>query len=86
MDEEWLPVEGYEGVYSISSLGRLYAHPRKLRGPHGSVRPYAGRIMKPFEDRDGYLIVKLARGDGTHQTVKLHRLVCRAFNGPPPRG
>jgi hypothetical protein len=69
--EEWRPVPGYEGLYEVSSLGRI----RSLyRG---------GRYLSTKgTDESGYAVVSLTRG-GCRHTYTLHRLVCRAFRGEP---
>lgn len=68
--EVWLPVTGYGGAYEVSDRGRI----RSLR----SGRP---RLMSPYPDKDGYARICLLAGR-KRKTEKLHRLVCRTFNGP----
>lgn len=75
--EEWRPVVGWEGVYSVSSSGRVR---RDARGP--STRP--GRGLKP-SNHNGYAQVGL-RFAGSRATVAVHLLVARAFLGPAPGG
>ena len=73
--ERWLPVVGYEGVYEVSSLGRVR-----------SVRPRFGDgILRGDVDRYGYRRVLLSR-DAKSVRFKVHRLVCTAFHGEPPPG
>jgi hypothetical protein len=79
--ETWLPVVGFEGFYEVSDLGRVRSLTRRVRSPRGT-RLHTGQVMTPVIDRDGYPRVIL-RVDGKHYTRKIHRLVCRAFNGPP---
>lgn len=77
--ERWRPVVGYEGVYSVSSRGRIR---RDQPGPGAR----AGAILRPaFSRTRGYAYVALSR-DGIVKTVDLHRLVARAFLGEPPEG
>jgi hypothetical protein len=69
--EEWRPVAGYEGLYEVSSLGRVRR---------------AGRVLKPGRNpRTGYLVVSLWH-DGKGETHTVHRLVAHAFIGPCPPG
>lgn len=77
-EEEWRDVLDYEGFYSVSSYGRV-------RRDAGGFGTFAGRILKPQPDRDGYLLVSLSRA-GNERTVKVHALVARAFIGPCPPG
>lgn len=69
--EEWAPVVGFDG-YLVSSLGRVVSTRRKT--------PV---VMRHCEDKDGYQRVQLRR-EGKHIHVLVSRLVCEAFNGPPP--
>ena len=72
MKELWLPVVGFEGLYEISSFGRV----KSLR---------KNRMMKPQNDKNGYKQVCLWK-DRKHHTKKIHRLVLSAFFGPCPGG
>lgn len=85
MSEEWRPVVGYEGLYEVSSLGRVRGVDRKVpRSGHAlTVR---GRIMRPHPNSRGhYLIVDLTYA-GQRRTRLVHRLVGEAFFGPLPHG
>lgn len=73
--EEWKPIEGYEGLYEVSNLGRV----KSLKANNGKPRQ---KIMKQYEHRSGYLQVKLYKeGEMIHCNV--HRLVAHAFLGRP---
>ncbi len=74
--EVWLPVVGYEGWYSVSSLGRV----RRDAGGWGAR---AGRILQPGIHR--YCRVVLHR-DGVGRPRGVHQLVAAAFLGPCPPG
>jgi hypothetical protein len=67
--EEWLPVVGYEGLYEVSSLGRVR-----------SLYWTPPRLLAPDIFKDGYLRIALNK-DGKRTSFLLHRVVCRAFNG-----
>ena len=77
--EEWRDVVGYEGVYSVSSLGRV------RRDLGGYTNAKAGRVLKPGTDRNGYLTVVLCRF-GVTLDRKVHLLVATSFIGPRPQG
>jgi DNA-binding XRE family transcriptional regulator len=62
--EDWKPVIGYEGIYEVSSLGR--------------VRKVATGLILHQSNRGGYRQVGL-RKDGTWKTESVHRLVAKAF-------
>jgi len=74
--EMWRSVPGYEGLYEVSSCGRIRST-RRQGAPGG--------IKKLTENEDGYLRVKLCR-DGTEKRFMVHRLVYAAFVGSLPEG
>ena len=66
--EIWKDIEGYEGLYQVSSLGRvkrLYKNDKE-------------KILKLMSDRYGYLRVNLYK-EGKRKQSKVHRLVAKAF-------
>lgn len=68
--EKWRDAVGYEGLYMVSSEGRV-----KSVGTRVSPR-----IMKlNTRKRDGYVCVGLVNADGVRRTEKVHRLVAAAF-------
>jgi len=72
-DELWKDVVDYEGLYQISSFGRVKSLKRK-----GCKED---RILKPGDNDDGYFCVILCK-DGKRKTCKIHRLVGTAFLEP----
>lgn len=76
--EEWRPVPGYEGVYDVSSLGRVRRLQQyRQRTPDG--------VLKRYVAPSGYVRVTLSRNDRTCQ-FGVHQLVAAAFLGPRPDG
>lgn len=63
--ETWKPVVGYEGLYEVSSEGRV----RNVK---------TGKILKPKNNRRGYLFVGLHK-NGAVKNRYIHRLVAQAF-------
>lgn len=81
MAEEWRDISGYEGIYRVSSHGRVLSVARKdLKG-----RRCGDEFLAGFVDRYGYVTVLLSKG-GKKRRHKVHRLVCAAFHGPAPAG
>ena len=72
--EEWRPVEGYEGIYNVSNLGRVYSVPR--RSANGN--PVGGYCLKQKQFRNGYLFTHLTK-EGITKQFLIHRLVASAF-------
>lgn len=85
--EVWKDVVGYEGIYHISSLGRLKSLKRvKFCGPCNRVcQEMPERILPGTPDKDGYLHTLLHK-NGSRKRIAIHRLVLEAFRGPCPEG
>jgi hypothetical protein len=84
--ERWLPVVGFEGLYEVSSLGRVRSLDRAItcadRWGGLCVRTLRGRVLAACPNSSGYLTVALGRGNG----YRIYRLVAAAFLGPCPEG
>ena len=65
--EQWRDVDGYEGMYQVSDLGRV----RSLK--YGRVK-----VLRAYKNRYGYLKVFLWK-DGKRYNIYVHRLVANAF-------
>ena len=65
LTEIWKDIEGYEGIYQVSDLGRV-------RAVHNM------RVMKQYLSREGYLYLWL-RKDGERKICRVHQLVAKAF-------
>lgn len=70
--EEWRDILGFEGSYQVSS--------------HGRIRNSSGQILKPYENKKGYLKIGLCKNGKNHKK-RINRLVAMAFienpNGLP---
>lgn len=78
--EEWRPVTGFEGLYDISSLGRIRSW-RNKRGNFVSI-PH---LFSPPTPSEGYDSATLRR-DGKPYYFRVHILVLETFVGPCPAG
>jgi len=85
VSEEWRPVPGFEGLYEVSSQGRVRSvdHYAPVRG--GSVRLVRGRIRKLQTGSGGYLKLMLSKGN-VITNHEVHALVAAAFHGARPPG
>jgi hypothetical protein len=88
--EVWRPVVGYEGLYEVSSLGRVRSldrrNPRVVKGTNCFVLRRGKILSGSHGGRDlPYHAVVLCR-DGLKRTVYAHILVAQAFIGPRPTG
>ena len=84
--ERWLPVPGYEGLYSVSDLGRVRSEPRITIRQNGDTMRVFGRVLRPTVLPSGYIQADLRNGPGRHTHFYVHRLVLEAFIGPAPQG
>lgn len=74
--EEWKWIDGFEGIYEISTLGRIFSH-IGARNPKNQFRP---GFRNPQIISHGYKMVWLYKsGKRIHRLV--HQLVCEAFIG-----
>lgn len=73
MAEVWKDIEGYEGLYHVSNLGRVK-----------SLKFNKIRVLKPFKGGTGYLKVQLYRNN-IQTNYAVHRLVAQAFIPNPEK-
>lgn len=79
--EKWKPVRGYEGLYEISSEGRVKSLDKmRISGRYKILMKYNERILKPGRNAQGYLKVDLSK-NGKSRTFRVNRLVLTAFKG-----
>lgn len=75
--EIWRPIRGYENLYEVSNLGKVRSLDKLVRRGTG-VMLMKRKVLKPYIDRYGYLLVTLYK-DGKRTTFSVHRLVAMAF-------
>ena len=78
MIEEWRPIEGYEGLYEVSSYGRVRSLDKYVKCKGESYRLHKGKVLSPAKDTIGYLFVIL-HCNGKCKTIRVHKLVAEAF-------
>ena len=72
-NEEWKPVENYEGIYSVSNMGRVRSEERYTNCRGNSKRLLKAKILKPNKIGNMHLL-KLGAS-----SIYLHKLVAKAF-------
>jgi hypothetical protein len=77
MVETWLPVNGYEGIYEVSNLGRVRSLDRIAITITGRPSPRKGRNLVLALGKHGYPVVTLC--NKTQKMFSVHRLVAIAF-------
>ena len=76
--EEWKSIPGYEGLYEVSSYGRVRSVDRYVKYLNGMIHLHKGKMLSPGIRSDGYLQVSLCC-NGKYKTISIHRLVAQAF-------
>lgn len=71
-EEVWLDVVGYEGLYEVSSWGRVKSFPRRYTKHKKEI------ILSNSINKQGYLNIKLCK-ESIQKEFKAHRLVAQAF-------
>lgn len=74
--EVWKPHPEFQFV-EVSTLGNVRTFDREVTTNSG-VRLVNGRVLKPFYNKDGYLLTKITV-DGKRITKGIHRLVAETF-------
>ena len=74
--EVWKDVVGYEGLYQVSNLGRVYSVMRIINGIH-----YGGRMVRQFQrdKKDKFYLHVQLWNKGKPKCMLVHRLVAMAF-------
>lgn len=65
--EIWKDIEGYDGLYQVSNMGRVK-----------SLKFGKEKILKSAKNNMGYLLIVLCK-EGKPKTFMVHRLVAQAF-------
>ena len=84
VNEVWKDIPGYEGLYQVSSLGRIKSLSRSVNRSNGVVQRRSEKVVKQSNSR-GYKTFKLRNNDGV-KTVRVHRVVAELFLGKAPDG
>lgn len=74
-EEKWIPLERFNGFYSVSNLGRIKSHKRIIT----KGRIIEEMILKPILSSNGYYYVNITYPK--RRQYSIHRLVCEAFYG-----
>jgi hypothetical protein len=91
VEEQWLPVVGYEDLYEVSDQGRVRSIPRtftRIQNGRPATVTVRGKIQSLQRSKQGRLHLLLQRlGDHPqHKNVMVHHLMLEAFIGPRPPG
>lgn len=76
--EIWKPIEDYEGIYEVSSFGRVRSLDRLIHRKRRGSCVYPGIMLNPSITHKGYESVDL-RKHGNRKNEVVHRLVAKQF-------
>lgn len=82
MREIWKDIDGYDGIYQVSNMGRVRSIDHVVTRQNGITAMYRGRILTPVGRP--YLHVSLSQGPRIERH-RVHRLVAQLFV-PNPNG
>lgn len=80
--EEWRPIEGFEGCYAVSNMGRIKSLDRILPHKEHGTWHIKEKLLRQHKSGSGkhlYLSVMLHVGEGKMVCCKVHRAVAEAF-------
>lgn len=79
-EEIWKPIPGYEGLYKVSNKGRVKRLEYTRIDKIGREYHNKERILKSsLDSAGGYLKVNLFDNESRKKSIKVHRLVAKAF-------
>lgn len=77
--EIWKPVKGYETRYMVSSHGRVFTIPQKIKRGE-ELLTFKGGILNGSDDyTDGYIKVALVNLEGNRKDTPVHRIIAETF-------
>ena len=80
-EEIWMPIEGFEGYFSVSSFGNIRSETRTIPHKRHGTSVLKGKIIIPTQTKGGsntYGVVSFSK-DGNQRTFQVHQLVARTF-------
>jgi hypothetical protein len=84
MDEAWAQIKGFEGVYEVSTLGRIRSLDRPQRVCGSGISTQKGQILKQWK-QGNYMYCDL-RLPGIKQKARVHVVVLETFVCARPDG
>ena len=79
MEEIWKPIKGYEGIYEVSSFGRVRSLDRHIVRKNDADYRLKGRILTPKTYKRHYAKVRLIIANVSDNEYHVHRLVADDF-------
>ena len=84
MTEIWKVIEGFEGLYEVSSHGNVRSLDREIQDKNGTrTRKFKGRVLSNICANTGYHHVALHKNNKRITRRQVQRLVAEAFLDVP---
>ena len=77
-NEVWKPIKGFEGLYEVSTLGRIKSCEKVIISKDGKVKHYKERILKPSSGKYGRNQYTLSK-NGKKYPIRGYRIVAETF-------
>ena len=78
IQEIWKDIQGYEGLYQISNLGRVKSLERIIITSNNITKKISEKILKPCLRKNGYYSIVLQKNNKS-KYYTIHRLVAKEF-------
>lgn len=78
IQEVFLPIPGFNGIYEVSNLGIIRSANRIVDHPHIGAFLKKGKTLSPGHDTRGYLQFN-GRVNGGNKSIKIHTAVALCF-------
>lgn len=79
MIERWIDIQGYEGLYQISSHGNVRSLDRSKKANHNNYYIAKGKLLKHSFNHKNYPEVALYNKEGKRRNHRIHKLVATNF-------
>ena len=79
MEEQWIPIKGYETIYLVSNLGRIKSLDKEVNVRFNCKAIKKSKIIQTNSLRKGYKYVQLYDLESNYKKFSLHRLIALHF-------
>ena len=76
--EKWKPIKNFEGLYEISTLGRIKSCQRVIKCKNGTFKTIKEKVLKPGNGKYGRNQYTLCK-EGKKYTVRGYYIVAQTF-------
>lgn len=77
-EEIWKPIQGYEGIYEVSNIGRIRSCERVVKRRNNIMKMHS-KVLTLNNSYGGYQRVSLFNNEHKNHSFAVHRLVAKAF-------